>query len=177
MTPESIRRLTYTFSQQGLSGVPPSVHYLREEVGLAGLAWETMGAKWRALGSLWLRAEQALSKSGRTDLSFNEVRKSNIPEEWKEWMNAKILRIDAKGPSESFGKTFTDYLRQLPPGTAEVGGTVMENIWCRSGKTGILGLLLCIYWQAEYSGAGTDWESNVEYVENIFNAILAIPEL
>jgi len=53
--------------------MPPSVHYLREEVGLAGLGWETMGAKWRALGSLWLHAEQALSKSGCTDLSFDEV--------------------------------------------------------------------------------------------------------
>jgi len=66
-----------------------------------------------ALGSLWLCAEQALSKSGCTDLSFDEVRKSNIPEEWKDWMNAKIMRIDARQPSESFGKTFTDYLTQL----------------------------------------------------------------
>jgi len=73
LTLECIQCLTYTFNQQGLSGVPLSVHYLCEEVGLAGLAWETMGAKWRALGSLWLHAEQALSKSGRTDLSFNEV--------------------------------------------------------------------------------------------------------
>ena len=76
--------------------MPPSVHYLREEVGLAGLGWEMMGAKWRALRSLWLRAEQALSKSGRTDLSVDEVRKSNIPEEWKDWMNAKITKIDAR---------------------------------------------------------------------------------
>jgi hypothetical protein len=157
--------------------VPPSVHYLREEVGLAGLGWETMGAKWRALGSLWLRAEQALSKSGRTDLSVDEVRKSNIPEEWKDWMNAKITKIDARRPSESFGKTFTDYLKQLPSDTAQVGGTVMDHIWCRPGKTGILGLLLCIYWQAEHSGAGNDWESNIQYVEGIFNAILAVPEL
>ena len=157
--------------------MPPSVHYLREEDGLAGLDWETMGAKWRALGSLWLRAEQALSKSGRTDLSFDEVRKSNIPEDWKDWMNAKIMRIDARRPAESFGKTFTDYIKQLPPDTAQVGGTVMDNIWCRPGKTGILGLLLCIYWQAEHSGAGNDWELNIQYVEGIFNAILAVPEL
>jgi hypothetical protein len=53
----------------------------------------------------------------------------------------------------------------------------MDNIWCRPGKTGILSLLLCIYWQTEHSGAGNDWDSNVQYVEGIFNAILAVPEL
>ena len=169
--------LTYIHSQQGLSGVPPSVHYLREEVGLVGRAWESMGAQWQALGSLWLRAEQALSKSGRTDLSMDEVRKSDIPAEWKDWMSAKIKRTDASRPSESFGNIFTNYLSGLLPGSIKAGGTVMANIWCRSGKTGILGLLLCLYWQAEYSGAGKDWKSNVQCVEGILNAILAEPEL
>jgi len=169
--------LTYIHSQQGLSGVPPSVHYLREEVGLVGRAWESMGAQWQALGSLWLRAEQALSKSGRTDLSMDEVRKSDIPAEWKDWMSAKIKRTDASRPSESFRNIFTNYLSGLSPGSVKAGGTVMANIWCRSGKTGILGLLLCLYWQAEYSGAGKDWKSNVQCVEGILNAILAEPEL
>jgi len=68
-------------------------------------------------------------------------------------MNAKIMRINTRQPSESFGKTFTDYIKQLPPNTAQVGGTVMENIWCRPGKT------------------------NIQYVEGIFNAILVVPEL
>jgi hypothetical protein len=136
-----------------------------------------MGARWQALGALWLRAEQALSKSGRTDLSFGEIRQSDIPEEWKDWAYAKIMRVDAKPPSESFGNTFTTYLSQYPPNAADMAGTVMSNTWCRSGKTGILGLLVCLYWQAEYSGAGNDWELNLERVEGIFNAILALPDL
>ncbi|KIM91745.1 hypothetical protein PILCRDRAFT_851 [Piloderma croceum F 1598] len=163
--------------QHGLSGVPPSVHYLREEVGLAGPAWETMGPQWQALGVLWLHAEQALSKSGRTDLLMGEVRKSDIPEQWKDWMYAKIMRTDALRPSETFRKVFTNYLRQLPPGSVDIGGTVMTNIWCRPGRTGIIGLLLCLYWQAKYSGAGKEWQSNIRYVEDILNAILAEPEL
>ena len=153
------------------------MHYLREEVGLAGPAWESMGAQWQTLGSLWLCAEQALSKSGRTDLLMDEVRKSDIPAEWQDWMYVKIMRTDAMRPSESFGKVLTDYLSGLSPGSVKTGGTVMANIWCRPGKTGILGLLLCLYWQAEYSGAGKDWNSNMRCVEGILNAILAEPEL
>ena len=45
------------------------------------------------------------------------------------------------------------------------------------GKTGILGLLLCLYWQAEYSGGGNDWKANIKRVESIFSAILAEPTL
>jgi hypothetical protein len=136
-----------------------------------------MGAEWQALASLWLHAEKALAKSGRADLSFEEVQQSDIPEEWKEWMYAKTMKIDAKRPSESFGKTFTNYLRGLPSGAMEGGGTVMANIWCRPGKTGILGLLLCLYWQGEYSGAGNDWKANIRCIEGIFHAILALPKL
>jgi len=153
------------------------VHYLREEAGLAGPSWETMGAKWQALGSIWLRAEQALSKSGRTDLSFGEIRQSDIPEEWKDWAYAKIMKVDAKRPSESFGKTFTTYLSRYSSNPEDMAGTIMSNTWCRPGKTGILGLLVCLYWQAEYCGAGNDWETNRERVEGILNAILAVPDL
>jgi hypothetical protein len=53
----------------------------------------------------------------------------------------------------------------------------MSEMWTHPGKTGIIGLLLCLYWQAEYSGGGKDWELNMDRVKCIFNAILAIPEL
>lgn len=136
-----------------------------------------MGDGWQALATLWLRTEAALVKAGRMDLSFTEIRKSSIPEEWKEWMYAKQMKTDAKRPSESFGKVFTDYLRSLPSSTQAIGGTAMAQIWSRPGKTGIVGLLLCLYWQADCSGAGKDWEDNIKRVEGIFNAILAAPDL
>jgi hypothetical protein len=136
-----------------------------------------MGAEWRALASLWLRAKKALFKSSRTDLSFDEVRKSGIPEEWKDWIDAKIMKTDTKHPSESFGKAFTNYLNGLPSGAVAIGGTVMDHIWCRPGKTGILGLILCLYWQGEYSGTGNKWNTNIQCVKGIFNAILAEPKL
>ena len=50
----------------------------------------------------------------------------------------------------------------------------MSMIWCCPGKMGIVGLLLCLYWQVEYSGAGKDWESNITHNNAIFNAILAL---
>lgn len=174
---EGIRLFTYIFSLYGLSGVPASLQYLREEVGLAGPNWESLGADWKALASLWLRAEMALAKACRTDLSYNEIRGASIPNEWKDWMYAKLMKTDATGPSEAFGKVFTAYLDELPSSTMATPGTVMTEIWCRPGRTGIIGLLLCLYWQAEYSGAGHGWQANVKRVRYIFNAILAEPQL
>jgi hypothetical protein len=92
-------------------------------------------------------------------------------------MLAKGLKIDAKCPSESFGKVFTTYLRSLPLSTDTIGGTVMDQAWSRPGRTGVIGLILCLYWQAVYSGAGKDWEANMKYIERTFNAILAMPDL
>jgi hypothetical protein len=70
------------------------------------------------------------------------------------------MKTEATHPAESFRKLFTNYLKGLPSTSLEIGGTVMMEIWCCPGKTGILGLLLCLNWQAEYSGAGRDWEGN-----------------
>ena len=164
-------------SLRGLSGVPAPLQYLREEVGLAGPDWESLGAEWKTLAALWLRAEVLLSKSARTDLSFDQIRQSSIPEAWKDWMLAKLMNTDANRPAEIFGTVFTDYLNKLPSSTMAIGGTVMTEIWCRPGKTGIIGLLLCLYWQAECSGAGNDWKANITRVRYIFNAILGQPEL
>jgi len=153
------------------------LQYLREEVGLAGTQWESLGADWHALGALWLRAETALCKSGRVDLTYQEISSSSIPDEWKDWMYAKLMRTDANRPADTFGQVFTEYLNGLPETTRTNGGTIMSEVWCRPGRTGILGLLLCLYWQAEYSGAGNDWKVNLKVVEDIFNAILGQPDL
>jgi hypothetical protein len=169
--------MTCGLCQHGLSGVPTTLQHMREEVGLAGEPWETLGTEWQSLASLWLRTDSALIRSGRTDLSFKEIHALSISDNWKQWMMAKGLKTDAKPPSESFGKVFTNYLQGLPASTHKIGGTVMDQAWSRSGRTGVIGLLLCLYWQATYSGAGKDWHTNFKLVERIFNVILAIPEL
>ena len=175
--PQHTRQFTHSSSPRGLASVPAPLQHLREEIGLSGQSWESSGAEWKALAALWLRTEILLAKSDRGDLSFAQIRESSIPDEWKEWMNAKLMKTDAKRPAESFGKAFTGYLKGLPSGTMKNNGTVMTEIWCRPGKTGIIGLLLCLNWQAVYSGAGNDWTQNMRRVESIFNAISAEPNL
>ena len=81
------------------------------------------------------------------------------------------------GRPNTIGQVLTDYLASLPSSTGEVGGSVMKQVWCRPGKTGIFGLLLCLYWQVEYAGARNDWDKNLKCVENIFNAFLSDPGL
>jgi hypothetical protein len=76
--------------------MPSALLYLREEVRLSGAPWESFGAKWQALASLWLRAEATLVKSGHSTLSYNEIDQSSIPEEWKDWMSSKLLRTNVK---------------------------------------------------------------------------------
>src|SRR6202044_2879915 len=104
---EQTRPLTHSSSPRGLASVPAPLQHLHEEVGLSGPFWESSGAEWKSLAALWLRTEILLAKSCRTDLSFTQIRESSIPDRWKEWMNSKLMNIDAKRPAESFGKAFT----------------------------------------------------------------------
>ena len=159
-------------SLPGLDGIPAPLLYLRKEVGLIGKPWTSLGDRWQALCKLWLHAEAILESSTRSNLTFTQIRKSAIPEDWKEWMNSKLMNSDATPPADTFGNVFTEYLNGLQLTAKESTNTVMSAIWCHSRKTGILGLLLCLYWQAGYSGAGRDWESNMKCVESIFNTIL-----
>jgi hypothetical protein len=92
-------------------------------------------------------------------------------------MYAKTMKSDAKCLGESFKQVFTNYLNGFKASTQVVGGTVMDEIWCCPGKTGVIGLILCLYWQAEFSGVRNDWKANIKLVENILNAILAEPDL
>ena len=124
------------------------------------------------LCKLWLRAEAILESSTRSDLSFTQIHKSTIPEDWKDWMNSKLMNSDAKPPADTFRNVFTEYLNRLQLTVKESTNTVMSAIWCCSGKTGILGLFLCLYWQVEYLGARHDWEGNMKCIESIFNTIL-----
>ena len=169
--------LTYCFSLPGLSGMPSTLQHLWEEVRLAGGSWETLGGDWQTLGNLWLHTETVLAWSSCTDLTFAKIHELSIPDEWKDWMCAKLMRTEAIHLAESFGKVFTDYLNGLPLSAQKLSGTVMNEGWSHPGQTGIVGLILCLYWQAEYAEAGKDWQENIKHVERIFNVILATPDL
>lgn len=165
------------YSQPGLASVPQSLLTIREEAGLAGQGWEDLGKSWHTLAALWLRAETRLSKSGRTDLKYAEVHASSLPEPLKQWMYSKLLQVDCSRPGEQFGNEFTSYLVELPWSSLTNGNAIMDEVWCRPGKTGTIVLLVGLYWQALYSGAGKKWESNLQRVETIFHSILNAPEL
>jgi len=163
-----IQPLIYLPSLHGLSGVPTSLQHRHEEVRLAVPDWESSGEDWRTLATLWLCTETSLSKSGWTDLSFDQIGLLSIPDVWKYWMCPKVIKIDVNCPAEEFGKVFTKYLNELLSSTMVMKGTVMTEVWCCPGKTGIVRLLLCLYWQAEYAGAGHDWKVNSKRIKYIF---------
>ena len=161
----------------GLSGIPPTLQFFKEEIGLVGPAWESLGREWQLLAKLWLHTELFLIKDARSDLSFNKICLSHIPQDWKDWMSAKLMSSNASQPAELFRSKFTMYLKGLPPSVRMTGGAVMEQVWCRSGKTGMVGLLLCLFWQAEYSEAGNEWKENIKCIQEVFQAILSEPNL
>lgn len=53
----------------------------------------------------------------------------------------------------------------------------MEQEWCWSGKTRVIGLLLCLFWQVEYSCVRPEWNRNIKTVQSIFNTIISDPVL
>ena len=105
----------------------------------------TLGAEWQALGSLWFWTDTALIRSARTNLSSMGIHQLSIPDAWKEWMFTKAMKPDAPRPSEAFGRMFTEYLRGLPASTHAIGGTVLDQPWSHLGRTGMIGVVFCLY--------------------------------
>jgi hypothetical protein len=142
-----------------------------------GDGWENGGTPWHSLAAIWLRAEGILAKTGRNDLQFKEIHASSLPPAIKDWMCSRIMQTDAIPPAESFGNDYTDFLGNLPWTSMIKGNAVLDQVWCRPGKTGIVFLLVGLHWQAVYSGAGKKWERNLKLVDTIFRTILAVPSL
>ena len=150
----------------------------KEKLGLLDPTWTSYGKEWRSLASLWLRAESALAKSGRADLKFAEINHSSLPQAIKDWMVHALMRVDAMPPrGDGFGAIWTSFLKSLPISEWKDNDGVLEQVWCRTGTTGIVFLVLGLFWQAEYSGAGKEWTSNMRRVHDIFECILSALEL
>ena len=94
-------------SLPGLDGIHAPLLYLHKEVGLVGKLWTSLGDRWQVLCKLWLHAEAILESSTCSDLSFTQIHKSAIPEDWKDWMNSKLMNSNAKAPADTFGNVFT----------------------------------------------------------------------
>ena len=129
-----IHTLIYLLRLPGLSGIHPTLQPLCEEAGLAGEAWVSLRPQWWALAVLWLHTKAILSKVTQSNLSLNKICLSDIPNAWKDWINAKQSKTDAHTPSGKFRQVLTNYLAGLPSSTSKVGGSVMQQVWCQPGK-------------------------------------------
>lgn len=90
---------------------------------------------------------------------------------------SKKMSQDAQPPDSGFGKVWTDFVAGLQMSKWAKKHDILQEQWCRPGKTGIILFLLGIHWQAKYSATGNDWYSNVKRVEEMFNIILTDPTL
>jgi hypothetical protein len=146
-------------------------------LGLIDPDWGSYPSEWRSLSALWLRVDVALAKTGRGDLSIAEINSMAIPSDVKDWLISKKMSRDAHAPDSGFGKVWTDFLKDLPVSKWAKTPSILQEQWCRPGKTGVVLFLLGIHWQAKYSATGNDWHRNVERIQQIFNIIFTDPTL
>jgi len=164
-------------SVPGLGSVPALYSSIKGELGLIDPDWGSYPSEWRSLSALWLRVDAALAKTGRGDLTIVEINSMSIPGNVKDWLMSKKMSRDAHPPDSGFGKVWTDFLANLPVSKWAKKPCILQEQWCRPGKTGVVLFLLGIHWQAKYSATGNDWNRNVERIQQIFNIILTDPTL
>lgn len=92
-------------------------------------------------------------------------------------MNSKLTKTDMEHPTKVFGMVLTDYLKGVPSSMPEGHATVMSELWCRPGVTGIIGLLFCLYCQNKDTGALNEWKENLKRIEHIYSAIITVTDL
>jgi hypothetical protein len=148
---------------------------LKEELGLVDPMWSSHPSEWRRLCTLWLRVDSALGRTGRTDLSIQEINDLIVPPDIIAWMLRTQHSQDHPPPDGGFGDVWTTFLSRLTISEWETTSDIIKEMWCRPGPTGVVLFLLGTYWQSEYSGTGKSWYTNIKRVESIFNCILANP--
>jgi hypothetical protein len=128
----------WKYSAHGLSSVTALYSSIKSELGLIDPDWTSYPSEWRSLSLLWLRADVALAKTGCGDLSIAEINRLSIPADLKDWMISKKMSRDVHPPDSGFGKVWTAFLADLSIPTWAKGGSILQEEWCRPGKTGIV---------------------------------------
>ena len=164
-------------SIHGLASVPAAYSAIKQELGLVNPVWSSHPAEWKRLCTLWLCVEGSLGKTGRPDLTNQEINNLAVPPDIVNWMLRKKLSQEHPQPDGGFDKVWTTFLSRLAISDREKTSDILQEMWCRPGHTGIVFLLLGMHWQAEYFGTGKDWHRNVKCVEHIFNIIISHPSL
>jgi len=56
-----------------------------------------------------------------------------------------VMKPNVPCPSEALGKVFTEYLHGLPASMHAICGTILDQPWSHSGRTGVIGVVFCLY--------------------------------
>ena len=164
---------------QGLHGVPATLAGVRGECGLLSPEWDGYGSEWQEFTWKWLAAEAILVKSGKGTMTQKDIQSSGLPQPLQQWALSHITKksFDPVILNEQFGELMSKWWRGIARSGLQEGDDVLKHLWCRTGHTGIIMLVLGMKWWAEHSGGGKKWQTVLKEMTAMFQAVSNAPSL
>lgn len=161
-------------NRTGMNGMPSGLASIRQEMGLLNPEYTDYGDTWVAFTKAWGVAETLLHKSGKPNLTANELKQSGIPLDLQKWALAKLNKEEAGIPTTKdydMGP-MNEYILSISTGTRSIDGdTLLNKQWCRSGPTGIRLLVVGMYWWRLLAGHSALWEERIKDVQALFSIV------
>ena len=162
-----------------LHGVPAALAGVRAECGLLSPEWDAYGSEWQEFTQKWLAAEAILVKSGKGTMTRKDIESSGLPQPLQQWALSHITKkpFDRVILTEQFGDQMNKWWHGIAGSGLQEGDHVLKNLWCRTGHTGIIMLVLGMNWWAQHSGGGNKWQTVLKEMTTMFQAVINAPSL
>ena len=170
--------MTLRYSQ-GLHGVPVNLAGVRAECGPLSPEWDSYGSEWQEFARKWLAAEVILIKSGKGTMTPKDIESSRLPQPLQQWALAHITKqlFYTAILTEQFGEQMSKWWHSIALLGLQEGDHVLNHLWCRTGHTWIVMLVLGMNWWARHSGGGKKWKTVLKEMTAMFQAVINAPSL
>jgi hypothetical protein len=112
-------------------------------------------------------------------MTQKDIQSSGLPQPLQQWALSHITKksFDPVILNEQFGELMSKWWHGIAGSGLQEGDDVLKHLWCRTGHTGIIMLVLGMKWWAEHSGGGKKWQTVLKEMTAMFQAVSNAPSL